>query len=74
MVLKKKVCMISSHLSSFWLSYFVVRTNFVLLANHYAYNFSRENVASVVNIVMRDFIPRLLFCWVGLINTCLFLF
>jgi len=23
----------------------------------------KENVASVVNIVMRDFIPRLLFCW-----------
>ncbi|RLN39840.1 uncharacterized protein C2845_PM01G27860 [Panicum miliaceum] len=34
----------------------------------------KENVASVVNIVMRDFKPRLLFCWVGLIKTCLFLF
>lgn len=37
-------------------------------------NFCRENVASVVNIVMRDFKPHLLFCWVGQLNTCLFSF
>jgi len=37
--------MISSHLSSFWFSYFVERTNFVLLASHYGTIISPEKMS-----------------------------
>lgn len=54
--------------SSFSISDFLFCFTWYLLGHS---DLSRENVASVVNIVMREFKPRLLFCWVGqLTNAC----
>jgi hypothetical protein len=67
MVLKKKV----------WFLLIFLHFGFPILFTWYLLwhsNLSRENVDSVVNIVMSEFKPRLLFCWVSQLNKCLLSF